>query len=260
MTRCERPLGWGIDAAVADHHHSPGFEVMPNGDALMIPYSGPSGREGGRTSASCRPGCAMVPRSSTCRKNVSVQGVRMQDLLTADGKPALAGPRSCGGRGPRSGCSRAGHIGRACPNHGNSTARRLPRLQVHGQWRHLADRRARAAILRPTARMHSRSSTPFARRTGICLWRRRQGWGRTSMLWRSSDNGGLSWTDQGGRTSGRHSTIVPLNTTARCLSLGGKDTQINGYMPQNISTNWGVTWGARPRAPSPGWGETSGQA
>jgi len=37
----------GVDQVVADYNHSPGFEIMPNGDALLIPYSGPGTREGG---------------------------------------------------------------------------------------------------------------------------------------------------------------------------------------------------------------------
>jgi len=37
----------GVDQVVADYNHSPGFEIMPNGDALLIPYSGPGNREGG---------------------------------------------------------------------------------------------------------------------------------------------------------------------------------------------------------------------
>ena len=74
--------------------------------------------------------------------------------------------------------------------------------------------------------------------------------GGESLLWRSLDNG-LTWNDQGGRTSGRHSTIVPLDQTGRLLSLGGKNTDINGYMPQNISTNWGATWEAPTQSPCP---------
>ena len=74
--------------------------------------------------------------------------------------------------------------------------------------------------------------------------------GGESVLFRSSDNG-LSWTNQPGHTSGRHSTIVPLDQTGRLLSLGGKNTNINGYMPQNISTNWGATWEAPTQSPFP---------
>jgi len=77
-----------------------------------------------------------------------------------------------------------------------------------------------------------------------------------SVLFRSSDNG-LTWTNQPGLTSGRHSTIVPMDQTGRLLSLGGKNCGINGYMYQNISTNWGATWEAPTQSPFPALG--SGQ-
>ena len=69
-----------------------------------------------------------------------------------------------------------------------------------------------------------------------------------SFLWRSLDNG-ITWNNQMGRTSGRHSTIVPLDGAGKLLSYGGKNSQINGYMPQNLSTNWGVI--GRPPRQSP---------
>ena len=75
-----------------------------------------------------------------------------------------------------------------------------------------------------------------------------------STVFRSSDNG-LTWTNPPGLTgltSGRHSTMVPLDQTGRVLSIGGKDSSIgNGYMPQNISTNWGATWEAPTPTPFP---------
>ncbi len=77
-----------------------------------------------------------------------------------------------------------------------------------------------------------------------------------STVFRSSDNG-LTWTNppgQTGLTGGRHSTIVPLDQTGRLLSLGGKDSGINGHMPQNISTNWGATWEAPTQTPFPSLG------
>ncbi|HHY86558.1 MAG TPA: hypothetical protein GYA07_13645 [Verrucomicrobia bacterium] len=67
-----------------------------------------------------------------------------------------------------------------------------------------------------------------------------------SFLWHSPD--GVIWRDMRGRTGGRHSTIVPLGD-GRLLSVGGKNTGINGFSPQNISTNWGATW--LPNEPSP---------
>ncbi len=76
------------------------------------------------------------------------------------------------------------------------------------------------------------------------------GWLLMSFLWRSLDNG-ITWNDQMGRTSGRHSTIVPLDGAGNLLSYGGKSSQINGYMPQNLSANWGATWQASTQSPFP---------
>jgi hypothetical protein len=49
-----------------------------------------------------------------------------------------------------------------------------------------------------------------------------------SFLWRSLD-GGVNWHDMGGRTGGRHSTIVPLDGTGHLVAIGGKSTSINGW-------------------------------
>ena len=72
--------------------------------------------------------------------------------------------------------------------------------------------------------------------------------GSESILWESTDNG-VTWRDTGGRTAGRHSTIVPINNMTRLLSLGGKRSDIDGYMPQVISDNWGRDWNDRRRTP-----------
>ena len=76
------------------------------------------------------------------------------------------------------------------------------------------------------------------------------GKGSESLLWRSSDNG-ITWEDMGGRTSTRHSTIVPLDDKGTLLSLGGKNADINGWNPQNISYDWGATWEAPTASPLP---------
>ncbi|MFH1737655.1 MAG: SUMF1/EgtB/PvdO family nonheme iron enzyme, partial [bacterium] len=66
------------------------------------------------------------------------------------------------------------------------------------------------------------------------------GKGGESLLWASSDDG-KTWFDTGGRTGGRHTTFVRLSDN-RILGLGGKNTDIDGYMPQSISTDNGKTW------------------
>ncbi|MCO5236475.1 MAG: SUMF1/EgtB/PvdO family nonheme iron enzyme [Chitinophagaceae bacterium] len=64
--------------------------------------------------------------------------------------------------------------------------------------------------------------------------------GSSSVLWKSEDNG-QTWIDPGGRTNGRHTSFVPLDD-GRILGMGGKDSDIDGYMPQSLSDNEGRTW------------------
>jgi len=62
----------------------------------------------------------------------------------------------------------------------------------------------------------------------------------TSLLWASRDNG-ATWFDTGGRTAGRHTVFAQLKD-GRILGIGGKNTDIDGYMPQAISSDGGKTW------------------
>lgn len=64
--------------------------------------------------------------------------------------------------------------------------------------------------------------------------------GSSSVLWKSEDNG-QTWIDPGGRTNGRHTSFVPLDD-GRILGMGGKDSDIDGYMPQSVSDDEGRTW------------------
>jgi hypothetical protein len=76
------------------------------------------------------------------------------------------------------------------------------------------------------------------------------GHGSHSFLWRSADDG-VHWRDMGGRTGARHSAIVPLNDEGKLLSIGGKNASVDGWSPENISTNWGATWSASTASPFP---------
>jgi hypothetical protein len=60
------------------------------------------------------------------------------------------------------------------------------------------------------------------------------------MLWASRD-GGLTWSDTGGRTGGRH-TVFAILKDGSFLGLGGKASNIEGFMPQSISQDGGRTW------------------
>jgi len=64
--------------------------------------------------------------------------------------------------------------------------------------------------------------------------------GGESMLW-ASDDEGKTWSDTGGRTGGRHTAFVVLKDGS-ILGMGGKNTDIDGYMPKSISRDGGRTW------------------
>ncbi|HJN18718.1 MAG TPA: SUMF1/EgtB/PvdO family nonheme iron enzyme [Armatimonadota bacterium] len=66
------------------------------------------------------------------------------------------------------------------------------------------------------------------------------GAGGTSLLWASHDDG-ETWIDPGGRTFGRHTTFAQLDG-GRILGMGGKNTDVGGYMPRSISADGGRSW------------------
>ncbi len=66
------------------------------------------------------------------------------------------------------------------------------------------------------------------------------GCGGRSLLWATKDNG-KTWYDTGGRTGGRHTSFVLLGDGG-ILGMGGKNTDIDGYMPKSISHDGGRTW------------------
>lgn len=64
--------------------------------------------------------------------------------------------------------------------------------------------------------------------------------GPQSVLWQSDDNGG-TWRDPAGRSGGRHTAFVVLRD-GRILGMGGKSSNIEGFMPRSISTDGGRTY------------------
>ncbi|MGI5900147.1 MAG: SUMF1/EgtB/PvdO family nonheme iron enzyme [Christensenellales bacterium] len=63
--------------------------------------------------------------------------------------------------------------------------------------------------------------------------------GASSVLWRSKDL--INWENPKGRTAGRHSTAVELKGGG-ILAMGGKNSDIDGYMPKAVSYDGGDTW------------------
>jgi formylglycine-generating enzyme required for sulfatase activity len=64
--------------------------------------------------------------------------------------------------------------------------------------------------------------------------------GGTSAIFASHDDG-RTWFDTGGRTGGRHTTLV-IGKDRSLIGFGGKNTNIDGFMPVSISRDGGKTW------------------
>ena len=64
--------------------------------------------------------------------------------------------------------------------------------------------------------------------------------GATSVLWSSDDNG-QTWHDPGSRSAGRHTTYCLLKDGG-ILGMGGKNSNIEGFMPAVVSHDGGKTW------------------
>lgn len=64
--------------------------------------------------------------------------------------------------------------------------------------------------------------------------------GSCSVLWRSHDNM-KTWENPKARTAGRHTTAVELKDGS-ILALGGKNSDIDGYMPQAVTKDGGDSY------------------
>jgi formylglycine-generating enzyme required for sulfatase activity len=64
--------------------------------------------------------------------------------------------------------------------------------------------------------------------------------GSISAVWATKDEG-KTWYDTGGRTAGRHTTLV-IAKNGDLLGFGGKNSNIEGRMPLARSSDGGKTW------------------
>lgn len=76
--------------------------------------------------------------------------------------------------------------------------------------------------------------------TGGTIYVPTDGSGGKSVLWATHD-GGATWFDTGGRTGGRHTTLV-VGKDGSLIGFGGKNTNIGGFMPVSISRDDGKTY------------------
>ncbi|MDE3067142.1 MAG: exo-alpha-sialidase [Verrucomicrobiota bacterium] len=225
----------GMDPAVFTHNHSPGFEILPNGDALAVWFSTPPGQSESATTttfvqARLRYGAEEwdMPKLFLDFKNRNDQS----GLLWRDGnKTWFFG--GGGGGSPQIPFKVA-----TTTDNGATWTLSLPLLD------------------RPAADFTPQPITSAFRAPDGAIYFAMDGVKATSFLWRSADDG-IHWEQMKGRTGGRHSAVAPLDGRGDLLSIGGKNSSADGWSPENVSTNWGATWSRSKPSPFPPLG--SGQ-
>ncbi len=219
----------GMDPKVFTHNHSPGFEILPNGDALAVWFSTPPGEAESATTttfaqARLRYGSEEwdLPELFLDFKNLNDQS----GLLWKQGNKIwfFGGGRGFSDWVPFK-------IATSVDN-GATWALSLPQLD------------------RPAEHFEAQPITSAFQGPGNRISFAMDGSGASSFLWHSEDDG-VHWQQMEGRTGGRHSTIVPLDDHGDLLSLGGKNASTNGWSPENHSTNWGATWSLSTPSPFP---------
>ncbi len=209
----------GIDAGVYHHNHSPGFEIMPNGDALAIYFSTPRGRaekDPLTTFVQARLRHGSEDWDMPERFFETLGGNDQSGLLWNDnGKIWFFG----GGR------SMSDYL-----------PFRIATSTDNGfHWEFSVPQLDTIATDYTAQPVSNAFRDPDGNIYFVCDADRAQ-----SFLWRSTDEG-KTWHDMGGRTGTRHTALVPLED-GTLLAMGGKNNNCQRWNVKNISTDWGATW------------------
>ncbi len=212
----------GLHPSFRGHNHSPGMEVCPNGDVLMIIYTSYSEYEEGVS--------LMAARLRFGALQWDMPTPMFDFPGTNDHAPMLWNDDG------------TLHFFWGCPELPGGNPNPYP-----FQWTSSDDSGATWDEVKfpdfiGSIGSHSRQPINSALRNGNTIYVSSDGSGGESVLWKSDDNG-QTWYDTGGRTYGRHTTFVFLNN-GDILGMGGKNTDYNGtkYMPKSISDDGAVSW------------------
>ncbi|MGW8316640.1 MAG: exo-alpha-sialidase [Bacteroidales bacterium] len=225
----------GMDSMVFRHNHSPGFEILPNGDALAVFFSTPAGKAEKDPSTSFVQARLRYGSEDWDMPELffKTQGYNDQSALLWNDNDTLwffGGGRSISDFVPF-------RIATSTDN-GATWTYSIPQID------------------KPATDYTAQPVTSAFRGPDRSIYLAMDAEGSESFLWRSSDNG-VHWQDMGGRTGGRHSVIVPLDNHGNLLSIGGKNSDVDGWSPKNFSSDWGATWSQSTPSPFPPLG--SGQ-
>ena len=219
----------GVSPALMYHNHSPGFEILPNGDALAVWFTALSNEARDEQKPNTRLVQARLRYGSD---QWDMPGL-FYDFKHENDQHALMWTEGetiwlfCGGLG---------------------MSDRLP-FKIAKSTDSGATWRMELPLVDSPARNYSPQPAQNAfRAPNGDIYFAMDGEDVESFLWRSSD-GGTTWHDMGGRTSTRHSTIVPLDGNGTVLSVGGKKNGIDDFNIWDKSYNWGASWPERGATP-----------
>ncbi len=220
----------GFGGGIHDHNHSPGLAVLPNGDLLAIFFSSSSG------GSEYAPSTSFVATRLRFGSNQWDPPNLFYDFADVNDQSALLWTE-----------------GRKVNFFGGG----IGMVGVPFRWTWSTDNGATwSPIKLPTliGTVGGYSPQPITsafRGPDGTVYVATDASGGESVLWASHDNG-KTWQDTLGRTGGRHTAFVLLKDGS-ILGMGGKNTNINGYMPESISHDGGRTWSIR-QTPFPALG------
>ncbi len=216
----EEIVSMGLDPLFRHHHHSPGFTVCPNGDLLVTYYSSyhEYDAEVGLVTMRLRYGTDEWDMSSIFINPVGVNDHAPLIATTPDGTIYHFWGWEQQSRS---------YPFQFISSSDNGATWGPVNFPVFSN---VADRFDRQPI---NSAFLARDGYFYMAADGNC------GTESCSVLWRTKDM--KTWENPKGRTGGRHTTVVELKDGG-LLGMGGKNSQINGFMPQSISHDHGDTW------------------
>lgn len=223
----------GLDDNVWAHNHSPGLEVLPNGDVLAIYFSATNSSG----AAECAPDTRFVQARLRHGAEIWDPPELFLDFQTINDQSALLWTEGNTIRffgGGRDASDLMPFKMATSTNNGATWTVSLPQLE------------------QPATDYTAQPINNAFRGGDGAIYFAMDAEKDQSFLWRSTD--GIHWHDMGGRTGARHSTIIPLDDRGGLLSLGGKNGGINAWTPINTSSDWGKTWSESKASPFPALG------
>ncbi|MHC4526587.1 MAG: SUMF1/EgtB/PvdO family nonheme iron enzyme [Planctomycetota bacterium] len=222
---CDGCRGEAIDAAgmhpsLRGHNHSPTVDVCPNGDVLMIIYTSHTEYE---------PGVSLIGSRLRFGANQWDMPSRMFDFAGAnDHAPMLWTDKETG----------VMYFFWGSPKMVGGFPFQWTTSKENGaSWSEI-----QFPHMTGNVGGHDRQpiNTAVRDKNGT-LYLASDGADKESLLWATTNNG-KTWYDTGGRTYGRHTTFALLSDGTSMLGMGGKKTDIEGFMPRSLTRDGGKTY------------------